>query len=57
MPQTDGVKKIDEKMRSFVKFPCFLAVHILCRFAWISIRNKRKSSISMIIDFNLNQSS
>ena len=32
-------------------------VHILCRFVWISIRNKSNSSFSMIIDFNLNQSS
>ena len=54
MPQTDGVQKID---RSIVKFPWFLAVHILCRFVWISIRNKSNSSFSMIIDFNLNQSS
>ena len=50
-------KKIDEKMRSFVDFPCFLAVHILCRLVSISIRKKSDSSFSMIIDFNLNQSS
>ena len=47
----------DEKMRSFDEFPWFLTVHILCTFVWISIRNKSNSSFSMIIDFNLNQSS
>ena len=57
MPQMDGVQKIGEKMRPSAEFACFLAVHILCRFAWISIRNKSNSSFSMITDFNLNQSS
>ena len=57
MPQMDGVQKKDEKMRSFVEFPWFLAAHILCRFVWISIRNKSNNSFSMIIDFKLNQSS
>ena len=51
------LKKIDEKIRSFVEFSWFLAAHILYRFLWISIRNKSNSSFSMIIDFNLNQSS
>ena len=50
-------KKIDEKTKSFVQFPWFLAVRIFYRFVWISITNKSNGSFSMIIDFNLNQSS
>ena len=48
-------EKIDEKMKSLLEFPWFLAVYILCRSVWISVRNKSNSSFSMIIDFNLNQ--
>ena len=37
--QKDRVKKIDEKIKSFVEFSCFLAVHILSTFVRMWIRN------------------